>query len=245
MITRKQEIAENIRDIMDEVKVAAEISNSNVDSIKLVAVTKIMPASDIINAINGGVDAIGENYIQEAQDKFIALNWQDNPAKAPVERHFIGHLQSNKVKTALKIFDIIQTVDSLELAERINRIAGEMELTANALLQINISKEITKSGIFPEDVEGFFTKAAKMDNIVFNGLMIIGRFEENPDEARKEFIALRGIRDNLEKLNIYSHSLSQLSMGMSHDFHVAIEEGATIVRVGSRIFGARNKQTSH
>jgi pyridoxal phosphate enzyme (YggS family) len=244
MITREQEIAENIQDIMDEIKSAAEICNRNVDSIKLVAVTKIMPATDIIHAINGGLTAIGENYIQEAESKFAELEFPDYPGKAPVERHFIGHLQSNKVKMALKLFDIIQTVDSLELAKRIDRIAGEMGIKAKALAQINISKEISKSGIFPEDVEGFFSEAQKLHNMEFNGLMIIGRFEENPDAARSEFIALRNIRDNLEKSNIYSQCLSQLSMGMSHDFRVAIEEGSTIVRVGSRIFGARNTKLS-
>lgn len=226
---------------MDEIKSAAEISNRDVDSIKLVAVTKVMPAADIINAVNGGIAAIGENYIQEAENKFSELQFPDCPGVASIERHFIGHLQSNKVKIALRLFDIIQTVDSLELAKRIDRIAGEMGIKAKVLAQINISKEISKSGIFPEDVEGFFKEAQKLHNMEFNGLMIIGRFEENPDAARSEFIALRNIRDNLEKLNIYSHSLSQLSMGMSHDFHVAIKEGSTIVRVGSRIFGARNK----
>ncbi len=239
MIMREREIADNILDIMDEVGKAAKASGRKAETIKLVAVTKVMPESDIICVINGGITAIGENYIQEAESKFAVMKWPDYPGKAPVERHFIGHLQSNKVKTALKLFDIIQTVDSLELAKRIDRIACDTGIKVSAQVQINISKEISKSGIFPEDLEGFFIEAQKLNNVEFNGLMIIGRFEENPDASRSEFIALRNMRDNLEKLNIYSHSLSQLSMGMSHDFREAIEEGATIVRVGSRIFGSR------
>jgi pyridoxal phosphate enzyme (YggS family) len=243
MSSQPQEItalSRRLAGVQEEMAAAAARSGRDPRAIRLVAVTKTHPASVLQTAVEAGIREIGENYLQEAAEKFARLGWPEAGAgRAPVTRHAIGHLQSNKVRLALQWFDVIQTVDSLALARRIDRIAGEMGRSVPVLIEINISREPSKFGLFPEDVEGFLAATANLAHIQVTGLMTIGRFEPDVEAARGEFIAMRELRERMRRVAPPTVSLDELSMGMSHDFAVAIEEGATIVRVGSRLFGAR------
>jgi pyridoxal phosphate enzyme (YggS family) len=231
--------------VQSDIADAARRSGREPDAIRLVAVTKTHPAPVLQAAVQLGIRDIGENYLQEAEDKFQALGWPEASAgAAPVVRHAIGHLQANKVRTALLWFEVIQTVDSLRLAERIDRLAAEMgRASVPVLLQVNTSGEPQKSGFFSDEIEGIMPRLANLSHIQVNGLMTIGRFDPDPEAARPEFIALRTLRDRLRHVAPAAIRLDELSMGMSHDFIIAIEEGATIVRVGSRLFGPRQSTT--
>jgi len=235
-----QDISQRLSGIQDEMADAARRSGRSADVVRLVAVTKTHPSLVLQAAVLAGVTEIGENYIQEAEEKFTALGWPEATASSPpVIRHAIGHLQTNKIRKALRWFEMIHTVDSLRLAESINQIAGEMKRTVRILLQVNISEEPTKFGIFPEDIAGVLPGMANLPHIQVDGLMMIGRMEPDPESAREEFRALRNLRDRLQRVAPSGIHLHELSMGMSHDFAIAIEEGATLVRVGSRLFGSR------
>ncbi|MHB9130750.1 MAG: YggS family pyridoxal phosphate-dependent enzyme [Armatimonadota bacterium] len=235
-----EDITQRLAEVRGEMADAAARAGRRPEDIRLVAVTKTHPASVLEAAVHAGVTEIGENYIQEAVDKFQQLGWPEVTAgHAPVIRHAIGRMQSNKVRPALRWFEMVQTVDSVELAQRIDRIAGELERTVSVLLEINISCEPTKTGFFSNQVEGVFHSLANLSHIQVDGLMVIGQFVPDPEAARAEFIAVRELRDRLRAVAPPAIQLHELSMGMSHDFPVAIEEGATIVRVGSRLFGPR------
>lgn len=239
--TISAELPERLADVQAEIAAAAVRSGRTAEAIRLIAVTKTHPAELLQTAVQAGLREIGENYIQEAEEKFQALGWPDAPANhSPAIRHAIGHLQANKVRAAVRWFEVIQTVDSIKLAERIDRLAVELgRAQVPVLLQINISNELQKFGIFPEEAEGVLLRLANLTHIQVNGLMMIGRFEPAPEAARQEFIALRTLRDRLQPSMPPNIRLDDLSMGMSHDFAIAIEEGATMVRVGSRLFGPR------
>lgn len=238
------ELKQRLADVRMAIADAARRSGRPADAVRLVAVTKTHPASVLQAAVQAGMTEIGENYLKEAADKFQALGWPETAAgPAPAVRHAIGHLQANKVRLALRWFDVVQTVDSPELAERIDRIARELGRgPVPVLIQVNTSGEMQKSGIFSEEVEGLLLRLANLTHIQVNGLMTIGRFDPEPEAARQEFITLRQLRDTLQPNLPPGIRLRELSMGMSHDFTVAIEEGATIVRVGSRLFGLRPPQ---
>jgi len=240
-ISLTAELKQRLADVRGAMADAARRAGRPAEAVRLVAVTKTHPAAVLRAAVLAGMTEIGENYVQEAAEKFEALGWPEAPAgKAPAVRHAIGHLQANKVRTTLRWFDVIQTVDSLPLAERIDRIAREMgRAPVPVLLQINTSRESQKTGFFSEEVEGLLLCLANLTYIQVNGLMTIGRFDPEPEAARQEFIALRALRNRLQQQAPPAIRLDELSMGMSHDFTVAIEEGATIVRVGSRLFGPR------
>ncbi len=233
------QLGERVAAVRAEVAVAAAHAGRRAEEITLVAVSKLQPASALAAAVQAGVTDLGENYVQEAAEKFAALGWGPAPGRAPVTRHCIGPLQANKVRKALTWFEVVETLDSVALAERMERIAGELGRTVRALLEINISGEPQKSGFFAEEVEGNLARLAKCSSIRIEGLMTIGRFDPNPEAARADFRALRLLRDRLQAVAPPSILLHALSMGMSHDFPVAIEEGATIVRVGTRLFGPR------
>lgn len=235
------DIAQRLHAVQQECVDAARCAGRNADAVRLVAVTKTHSAEVLQAAIAAGVSEIGENYLQEAAEKFHQLGWTSTThVVAPVIRHAIGHIQTNKARLALQWFDVIETVDSLHLAERLNHLAQSMERKVSVLLQINISKDAGKYGFFAEEVEGVLPKMAKLAHIQVNGLMTIGRYEADPEAARGDFTALRLLQEQLMINCPPSIHLNELSMGMSHDFVVAIEEGATLVRVGSRLFGARN-----
>jgi pyridoxal phosphate enzyme (YggS family) len=211
-MVRPEEIRANIAVLETRIAAACARSGRARSEVTLVAVTKTFPASDVDIAIDAGMTDIGENKVQEARDKKPSVT-------RPARWHLIGHLQSNKAKDAVRLFDVIQTVDSIELAEKITR-AGAPEL----LLQVNIGREPQKSGVDPSEVPAFAKR------IALRGLMAIPPVGE-PEEMRSYFRELRDLRDEC--------GLEQLSMGMTDDFEVAIEEGATIIRVGRAIFGSR------
>ncbi len=191
--------------------------------VKLVAVSKTFPATDVDHVIAAGIADVGENKVQEARDK--------KPSVAGNARwHLIGHLQSNKAKDAVRLFDVIQSVASIELAEKIARAAESAGKQQEILLQVNIGRESQKSGAEPEGVAELVRRISGLPSLRLSGLMAIPPAGE-PEEVRPFFRALRAMRDDL--------GLSELSMGMTDDFEVAIEEGATIVRVGRAIFGSR------
>ncbi len=201
--------------------------------VEIVAVTKTHGAEVVDEAYDAGLTLIGENKVQEA-------TWKKAAAKAGPSWHLIGHLQSNKVRAALELFDVIHSVDSLKLAEHINRVADALGVTPRILLEVNVSGEKSKSGMGPEEVEGVIaTIMQDCPRITVEGLMTMAPFSENKEDARPYFRQLRELRDNLEqKLAI---GLPRLSMGMSGDYEVAVEEGATWVRLGTVLFGERPK----
>ena len=238
------DIAQRLVTVRDEIAAAAARSGRSPAAIRLVAVTKTHPAPVLAMAVQAGVTEIGENYLREAEEKFAELHWPTTrDERPPVTRHFIGHLQSNKIRAALQWFEIIETVDSLALATRIDRIAGELGRIVPVLLEINISEESTKSGFFLAQLAGVFAPLANLRHIQVNGLMTIGRLTPEVEAARADFRALRRARDHWQNQVPEGIKLTELSMGMSHDFPIAIEEGATIVRVGSRLFGPRPLKT--
>ena len=224
------QISDNLINIHSRMQDAAHRVGRQVLDVRLVAVSKTYPPAVIQEAWNSGQHVFGENRVQDALPKIAEL-----PAKA--EWHFIGHLQSNKIRKALPAFTLIHGVDNLELAQQINRIAGEMGLTANILLEINVSGEATKFGFSPADLRQNLEGLLCLPNIRINGLMTMAPYSEDPETARPVFSKLRILRDELAAKT--GQALRELSMGMSGDFEVGIEEGATIVRIGSSIFGHR------
>jgi pyridoxal phosphate enzyme (YggS family) len=224
------QISDNLINIHSRMQDAAHRVGRQVLDVRLVAVSKTYPPAVIQEAWNSGQHVFGENRVQDALPKIAEL-----PAKA--EWHFIGHLQSNKIRKALPAFTLIHGVDNLELAQQINRIAGEMGLTANILLEINVSGEATKFGFSPADLRENLEGLLCLPNIRINGLMTMAPYSDDPETARPVFSKLRILRDELAAQS--GQALPELSMGMSGDFEVAIQEGATIVRIGSSIFGHR------
>ena len=224
------QISDNLINIHSRIQDAAHRVGRQVSDVRLVAVSKTYPPAVIQEAWNSGQRVFGENRVQDALPKIAEL-----PAEA--EWHFIGHLQSNKIRKALPAFTLIHGVDNREIAIQINRIAGEMGLTANILLEINVSGEASKFGFSPTDLRQNLEGLLCLPNIRINGLMTMAPYSEDPETARPVFSKLRILRDELAAKT--GQALRELSMGMSGDFEVGIEEGATIVRIGSSIFGHR------
>ena len=227
----------DLNEILKEVrgKIAAACARVGRDpqTVEIVAVTKTHGPETVNEAWQAGLTMIGENKVQEAA-------WKKPAAMTGHSWHLIGHLQSNKVRHALELFDVIHSVDSLKLAERINLIADEMGLQPRILLEVNVSGEKSKSGMKPEDVEGTVSHIlAECPRITLEGLMTMAPFSENKEDARPYFRKLREMRDALEKK--FAIGLPRLSMGMSGDDEVAVEEGATWVRLGTVLFGERPK----
>lgn len=222
-MSRADDIRANVQAVEERIAAACARSGRARSEVTLVAVTKTFPASDVAHAIAAGMTDVGENKVQEARDK--------QPSVASSARwHLIGHLQSNKAKDAVRLFDVIQTIDSIDLAERVARIAESAGKRQEVLVQVNVGGEEQKSGAEIADVPSIVQRIAALPSLHLSGLMAIPPFLE-PEEVRPYFRKLRALRDDL--------GLPQLSMGMTDDFEVAIEEGATIIRVGRAIFGAR------
>lgn len=229
-------IAANLSAIHDRISSAARRVRRNPNDITLLAVTKTLPPDKIIEAYNAGQRFFGENRVQEFADKVGALSGLHG-----AEFHMIGHLQSNKTGKAADIFDAIDSVDSSKLAARLNISAEELGRTLDALIEINVGGEEAKSGIAPDsaELERILQEAPGWPHLRIRGMMTVPPFTEDPQGARPYFRQLRELRDKLAARNLPSVGLSQLSMGMSHDFEVAVEEGSTCVRVGTAIFGER------
>jgi pyridoxal phosphate enzyme (YggS family) len=224
------DIVENLRAVRAAIAESERISGRSAGSVELVAVSKTHPVEVIRQAVEAGQFLFGENRVQEAKAKI-----PDLPAK--LRWHLIGHLQSNKIRQALPRFEVIHGVDSVELIEDIQRIAHELGLFPRILLQVNVAGESSKFGFPPEKLLEQIERVVRADRIQIEGLMTIPPIAANPENSRKYFVAARDLRDRLEKE--FRFSLPHLSMGMSTDYRVAIEEGATLVRIGTAIFGAR------
>jgi PLP dependent protein len=229
-------LRENLAEVRRQIAQAAQGSGRNSDEIKLVAVSKMHPAQVLREAIEAGLKIFGENKVQEAEGKIVEIG------RDAAEWHLIGHLQANKARRAARYFDVIHSLDSVELAERLERICIEENRKALAVLvQVDLAGEETKSGISEKDLPDLVEFLQTCQCLKFDGLMILPPFFEDAESVRPYFRKLRAIRDELLQSNAFSNNKGELSMGMSHDFEIAIEEGATIVRVGTAIFGERKK----
>jgi pyridoxal phosphate enzyme (YggS family) len=230
-------IAANLDQIRSRIASAARRCNRNPSEVRLMAVCKTFPPEAIREAYVAGQRLFGENKVQEFEKK--AANLNDLTA---AEFHMIGHLQSNKSKLAVELFQAVDSVDSLKLAERLNAAAAEFNKTLPILLEINVGGEEAKSGIALDwtEVEPFLANAVQWKNLEIDGLMTLPPYTEDPEGARPYFHQLRELRDEIGRRNFPGVNMDVLSMGMSHDFEVAIEEGSTCVRVGTAIFGERS-----
>jgi pyridoxal phosphate enzyme (YggS family) len=200
--------------------------------VELVAAAKTRTAAEILEAINAGIRIVGENYVQEAADVF--------PAVGRLARwHFIGHLQSNKVKKAVEIFDLVETVDSVALGREIDKRAAAAGKTMDILIEVNSGRESQKSGVLPEEAEPLVRALVGLPNLRVLGLMTMGPFEGDPEDSRPYFKETRRVWDALKSLAIPGAEMRRLSMGMTNSWRVAIEEGANLVRIGTAIFGPR------
>ena len=225
-------IADNLVTVKERMAGAARKSGREPDAVRLVAVSKTVPAERIeVGGLEGCV--LGENKVQEARDKIEVLGTKS------YHWHFIGHLQRNKVKYIPGLFELIHSVDNSELAEDIHRYSLKYDLVTPVLIQVNVSGEYSKAGVPPSKLEELLDMLISLNGISVRGLMTIPPFDPDPEKSRKHFAALRKLRDRMRKVNIENIVMDELSMGMSNDFEVAIEEGATWVRVGSAIFGDR------
>lgn len=225
------DLARNVADVRRRVKAACERANRSSDEVKIVAVTKYVDSEIIRELIELGVTDIGENRLQDAKRKFSELPLEE----AAITTHMIGHLQRNKVAACLKLFDLVHSVDSLRLAEEIDKQSAKLGRVTPCLLQVNISGEETKHGFAPDEVEAAIVQIAQLRNIQIKGLMTMAPLVE-PERTRDVFRRLRLLRDAINAKKLPNVCLTELSMGMSNDFEVAIEEGATLVRIGSAFF---------
>lgn len=225
------DIDRNLADVMNRIMLASERSG-NRRPVKLVVVTKTVPVEVMLQAVRAGVDCFGENRIQEARAKFAAIGRK-------VEWHLVGHLQTNKVRQAVEIFDLIHSLDRWELALELEKHASRMGRVAGVLVQVNASREESKHGLNPCEVVDFIGECAKLVHLKILGLMTIGPLVSDPEEARPCFRATADIAGRVADACIPGVEMRYLSMGMTGDFEVAIEEGANMVRIGSGIFGPR------
>ena len=229
-------ISQNI----DNVRRCLAAHNKSAQDITLVAVTKNHDVAAVREALAAGITDVGENRIQEAKEKFAALAADETIDFAAVKRHLIGHLQTNKAKDAVRLFDLIHSVDSLHLLSAVDKAAEKEGKIQDILLQVNLANEETKSGVSAQDLPGLLTAAKDAAHINLRGLMLIAPNFGDAEQCRPLFAKMRTLFDNAKNSGDFGGNFNQLSMGMSGDYTVAAEEGATIVRVGTAIFGARN-----
>ncbi|MBN1780779.1 YggS family pyridoxal phosphate-dependent enzyme [bacterium] len=215
-------ITENVKQLLSELP----------PHVTLVAAAKTRSPEEVLEAVEAGVNVIGENYVQEGRAVFDALGRR-------ARLHFIGHLQRNKVRRAVEIFDMIETVDSLRLAEEISGRCIAIGKTMRVLIEINSGREPQKFGVFPEQAEELIRQISQMPGLHVSGLMTMGPYTDDADTVRPYFVETRRCCEAMKKLNIPNVSMDILSMGMTGSYRVAVEEGANQVRIGTRIFGAR------
>ncbi len=225
-------IHENCEKIKDRIRTAAQRSGKNPEEIRVVAVSKTVDAARITKALECGITDLGENRVQELCEKFDSISMK-------CKWHLIGHLQTNKVKYILEKVAIIHSLDRLELAKEIQKRAEKTGRIVEALVQVNIAAEDSKFGISPENALGLIKELSIMGNIKVKGLMTMAPLVENPEDVRWVFAGLRKLLIDIGKENIDNIDMEYLSMGMSNDFEIAIEEGSNIVRIGTAIFGIR------
>ncbi len=211
----------------------AQILSELPSGVQLVAAVKARTPEEILEAVESGVKILGENYVQEAERIYEVVG---NKA----EWHFIGHLQKNKVKKAVKLFDMIETVDSLELAKEIDKRCAQIGKVMPVLVEINSGREEQKSGVFPEETEQLVREISGLNNIKVMGLMTMGPRFGNPEDSRPYFVETKKIFERIKKLNLPDIQMRYLSMGMTNSYKIALDEGANMVRIGSKIFGERD-----
>jgi len=235
-------IKENLDAVRKRITDAARRAGRKPEEINLIAVTKTHPVQVLKEAIDAGIVHIGENKVQEAKEKFARVD-----RKAPITKHMVGHLQTNKVRQAVEIFDMIHSVDSFQLAAEIDKRAYTKDKVMPILIQVNTSREKSKYGIDPDDVLPLVKRVVELKNVSIKGLMTIGALtastSSDPSKARGFFKKLRELKEFISQ-NVPNVEMQHLSMGMTHDFEIAIEEGATMVRIGTAIFGKRLRATA-
>lgn len=227
------DVAGNYRKIIDHIFEAAAKAGRDGRKIKLLAAAKSQSIDALRTAVAAGVTLVGENYVQEAKEK-------KEQVAAPVEWHMIGHLQRNKAKMAVEIFDMIESLDNVALARELDKEGRRRGKIIRALVEVNLGGEESKSGIDPNGVATLLEEIAKLSNLRIEGLMTVPPFREDVEQVRPYFRELRELKENLSVIKLAHVELNELSMGMTHDYRVAIEEGATIVRIGTALFGPRS-----
>ncbi len=225
-------VAENLNKILDRIAAAARRAGRDPSSIRLVTVTKTVDIERTREAVEAGAAILGENRVQEAKEKIEALG-------TIAQWHLIGHLQTNKAKYAVRLFDLIHSVDNLELALEIDKQAGKIGKVQEVLIEVNIAGEQQKAGVPPDACAALVRDAARLKHLRIRGLMAMPPYSEDPEDSRPYYRNLREMADRISRDDPGGALLSVLSMGMSGDFEVAVEEGATLVRVGTAIFGDR------
>lgn len=215
-------IKENVKEILAELP----------EGVQLVGAAKTRTPEEIKEAVEAGLGIIGENYVQEAERAFQVVGDR-------AKWHMIGHLQRNKAKKAVKVFDMIETVDSIKLAKEIDKCCGKIEKIMPILIEINSGEETQKAGVLPEDAIALIQEISTLKRIKIMGLMTMGPFTGDPEEARPYFVKTREIFEKLKEKNLPNVEMKYLSMGMSNSYRVALEEGANMVRIGTKIFGER------
>lgn len=215
-------IADNVRALLEELP----------EGVQLVGAAKTRTPEEILEAVDAGLHIIGENYVQEAERAFDVIGHK-------AKWHLIGHLQRNKAKKAVKIFDMIETVDSMRLAKEIDKCCKKNDKIMPVLIEINSGEEVQKAGVLPEDAFSLIEEIGTLENITIVGLMTMGPFAGDPEEARPYFQKTREIFKNLKSQNLPCAEMKYLSMGMSNSYKVALQEGANLVRIGTNLFGER------
>ena len=230
---------DNLTKIISRINAAAHRAKRDPADIKLVAVSKRIPSEKVQHAIECGHYTFGENYVQEALEKIPLI--RKNKKENEILFHFIGKLQSNKAKKAAELFDVIETVDSIKLARILEKHLASINKSLTAYLQVNIGKEEQKSGVMPEECEKILQELSQLQHLKIVGLMTMPPYSSNPEDVRPYFRKMKKLSETLTSKRLLGiHTPLELSMGMSGDFEVAIEEGATVVRIGTAIFGARD-----
>ena len=224
---------DQLRQVKNRIYTAADGCGRDPQSIRLVVVSKTVPAEQVEAAIAAGVTILGENYVQEARDKIQRLS------SYPVSWHYIGHLQTNKAKYVVRLFDLIHSVDSLKLAHEIDKQARKNDKIQPILIQVNVAEENSKSGVSVDHATKLIKEIGQLPNLAIMGLMTMPPYFNAPEKVRPYFKTLRQLRDQIQSESIPNVSMDELSMGMTGDFEVAIQEGATLVRIGTAIFGER------
>jgi len=227
-----EEIRERLVRVREQIARAAERAGRSAEDITLIAVSKTFDSATVQQAVDAGARDLGENRVQEAISKVAVV-------KGDVRWHLIGHLQSNKARQAVEAFDVIHTIDSSQLAQRLDRVAGEIGRRPGVLVQVDLAHEPTKSGADESELPAIIEALDSARHLEFQGLMTLPPFFDSPEKTRPYFRRLSEILEGLNRARGPEQELTELSMGMSHDFEAAIEEGATMVRVGTAIFGSR------
>ena len=227
------DVGGNYRSLIERIANAAAKAGRDAREVRLLAASKSQSVDAIRAAVAAGVELVGENYVQEAQEKKRQL------ADAKAEWHMIGHLQRNKAKLALELFDVIESLDNLALAQELDKEGAKRGKIIRAFIEVNLAGEESKTGVAKGEVAGLLERISDLARVKIEGLMTVPPFREKLEQVRPYFRELRELRDSLNSLYFPNVQLKELSMGMTHDFTVAIEEGATVVRVGTALFGPR------